>query len=193
MKIIILLFVFILTGCKDKTDSNKSLKKEENKNPISQIDYHEIIDVVLDTFHQQTKDRIIRVKYEPSEKPIPERYRDNIQDDKWDLSIKEKGLAVKLMDSKMDSFELNLSHLNQESQEILQNSGKTTDKNLTYYFTSFLSSEKKDFAISTVGAIMNSENKEYRTANSGASLIMFFAKGENNEWKLSNYISTVEY
>lgn len=192
MKIIVLLFVFILTGCKENADSNKSLKKEEKKIPISQIDYHKIIDVVLDTFHPQNNDRIIRVKYEPSKVPIPERYIDNIQD-KWDLDLEEKELALKLTESEMDTFNLEFSKLNQESQKILQNAEKNTEKNLTYYFSAFLSNEEKNLVVSTVGAIMNSENKEYRTADSGASLITFFKKGKTNEWKLLNYIPTVEY
>ena len=192
MKTIALLFIFIITGCKENVDSTNEFEKQKKKNSILQIDYHEIIDVVLDTFNKQTNDRIIRVKYEPSKKPIPKRYRDNIQD-KWNLKKEEKELAIRFTDSEMDTFKLEYSKLNQESQKILQNSGKTTDKNLTYYFDSFLSNEKKDLVISTVGVIMNSDHKMFRTANSGGELIMFFKKGENNEWKLSNYISTVEY
>jgi hypothetical protein len=45
--------------------------------------------------------------------------------------------------------------------------------------------------VSTVGAIMN--NESYSTKNSGAELIMFFKKEPNNQWKLSNFISPVEY
>lgn len=191
MKIIILLFIFIITGCKENAGPGKGFEKQEKKS-IEQIDFHEIIDVVLDTFHQQTNDRIIRVKYEPSKMPIHERYRDNIQH-KWSLNMEEKELAIRLTDLEMDTFNLEPSKLNPESQEILRNSEKTTEKNLTYYFNSFLINEKKDLVISTVGVIMNSDNKMFRTADSGGELILFFRKGENNEWKLSNYISTVEY
>lgn len=192
MKKIGLIFMIILIGCKENTGSNKEFVEQQKKDSLSRIDYHEIIDVVLDTFYIQNKDKITRVRYEPSENPIQERYRDNILNN-WRLNTEEKELAIRLLDTEKDLIDFDHSKLNQDSQRILQYPGKTTDQNITYYFSSFLSNEKKDRVISTVGAIMNSENKEYRTADSGASLILFFKKGKNNEWKLSNFFTTVEY
>ena len=178
----------MLSSCKETVNSNNKVVNQKTKK-VAQVDYHKIMDVVLDTFSIQ-HDKIIYLEYEPSEQPIDSKYRNYILENPR-LEESEKKLAIALLETGKDSFNFDRSKLNQNSQEILKNTDKTTDKNLTYYFNSFLSNKENDLVVSTVGAIMN--NESYSTKNSGAELIMFFKKGSDNQWKLSNFISTIEY
>ena len=190
MKIFIYLILIIsFCSCKENNQSRIKIPEEKIEKKVSTIDYHKIIDVVLDTFKSQ-HDKIIRIEYKQSSNPIDSSRRNSIMSNSR-LAQDEKELAIKLLENNSDHFNFNRSKLNENSLEILKNSGKTTDKNLTYYFNSFLSNENNDLVVSTVGAIMN--NEKHRTRDSGASLIMFFKKEEGDIWKLSNFTTTVEY
>ena len=187
-KFIAIILILLIYGCKEESDSKTGIVNQR-KDRVAQVDYHRMMDVVLDTFKNQ-HDKIIHLEYEPSKKTIDTSYRNYIMNNSK-LEESEKELAIALFEMGKDSFNFDRSKLNDNSLEILENKGKTTDKNLTYYFNSFLSNKENDLVVSKVGAIMN--NESYSTKNSGAELIMFFKKGPDNQWKLSNFISTIEY
>ena len=187
-KFIAIILIILVSSCKETSDSkNKMVSNKINK--VSQVDYHKIMDVVLDTFRIQ-HDKIIHLEYEPSEQAIDPDYRKYILENPR-LEENEKKLAIALLETGKDSFDFERSKLNRHSLRILKNSDKTTDKNLTYYFNSFLSNKEKDMVVSTVGAIMNNESHSQK--NSGVELIMFFKKDTDDQWELSNFISTIEY
>lgn len=184
----------VWVGCKDRSGIRSGLTEDSKivqvKDSVAQIDYHEMINIVLDTFNQYNEDRIIHVKYNPVEKPIPARYQDFLLSHKR-LNKQEKDLAIKFLTHGIDDFEYSETNLSEKSQKLLQNIGKETEQNLTYHYTGFRSNEAKDLVVASVGAIRN--NESYSTKNSGASLIVFFKRDSNDEWKLSNFITTIEY
>lgn len=188
-KTIPFILIVLFWSCKENADSGNKIIDERPIDTVVKVDYHKMIDVVLDTFEIH-HDKIIHVQYEPTKNAIDGSRRNNLLNNSG-LSEEEKRLAIQLLETEKDSFNFRRIKLNQHSQEILENTGKTTDQNLTYYFRSFLSDEKNDLVVSTIGAIMN--NESYSTKNSGAELIMFFKKGEDDQWKVSNFISTIEY
>jgi len=187
-KIVALILILLVSSCKKTSDSKNEIV-DHRTDKVQQVDYHEIMDVVLDNFRIQ-HDKIIHLEYQPSEQAIDPDYRNYILENPR-LEESEKKLAIALLETGRDSFNFDRTKLNRNSLEILKNTDKTTDKNLTYYFNSFLSNKEKDMVVSTVGAIQN--NESFSTKNSGAELIMFFKKEPNNQWKLSNFISTIEY
>ena len=188
-KTIPLILIILIWSCKENPDSGNKITNGIANVQVEKVDYHQMIDVLLDTFDIQ-HDKIIHVRYEPTQIAIDSSSRDFLLNSS-ELKEDEKRLAIQLLETEKDRFSFNPSKLNQNSQEILTNSGKTTDRNVTYYFRSFLSNNKNDLVVSTVGAIMN--NESLSTKNSGAELIVFFKKGKDGQWKLSNYISTVDY
>lgn len=184
-----LLLTICLVACK------KEIKKEENLSNLqkdelnSDVDFHELMDLVLNQFAGNYRDKILYMEYKPIEKPIPERFKSFILH-KQELSEDEKSLAIQLIENGGKAFEFDQENLNKESRLILSNSEKAGNENVTYDFNSFLGNKNGDMVISTLGVFLNNESYNGKTA--GEELVVFFEK-ENGEWKISNYFTTIEY
>jgi hypothetical protein len=187
------IFTLLLTICLVACESE--IKKEENLSNLqkdelnSDVDFHELMDLVLNQFAGNYRDKILYMEYKPIEKPIPERFKSFILH-KQELSEDEKSLAIQLIENGGKAFEFDQENLNKESRLILSNSEKEVDENVTYDFNSFLGNKNGDMVISTLGVFLNNESYNGKTA--GEELIVFFKK-ENGEWKISNHFTTIEY
>lgn len=188
-----LIFILLLAICLISCESE--IKKEENLSNLqkdelnSDVDFHELMDLVLNQFAGNYRDKILYIEYNPIEKPIPGRFKTFILG-KQELSEDEKSLAIQLIENGGKAFEFNQENLNKESRLILSNSEKEVDENVTYDFKSFLGNKNGDMVISTLGVFLNNESYYGKTA--GEELIVFFKK-ENGEWKISNHFTTIEY
>ena len=187
--IFILLLAICLISCESEIKNEENLSNLQKDELNSDVDFHELMDLVLNQFAGNYRDKILYMEYKPIEKPIPERFKSFILH-KQELSEDEKSLAIQLIENGGKAFEFDQENLNKESRLILSNSEKEVDENVTYDFKSFLGNKNGDMVISTIGVFLNNESYNGKTA--GEELIVFFKK-ENGEWKISKHFTTIEY
>jgi hypothetical protein len=174
----------ILISCNQKTSEKKVTDK-----PIPEsVDYHKIIDLVMEN-HSETEINLYNfdIKY------LGQNNGETLNDLKYVMNntdSKSQSELLKKLISKQDSFVFKKSNLNSKTTELLiLKEIKSKDK-IIYVFNSFLTNKLHDSIVANISVLYS--NEEYGGIKGGWEEIAFFSK-ENENWKTDKRIEYIEY
>jgi hypothetical protein len=174
----------ILISCHQKT----SEKKVTHKPILESVDYHKIIDLILEN-HSKTEIKLYNfdIKYTGVNNG------ETLNDLKYVINntdSKSHSELLKKLISKQDSFVFNKSKLNSKTTEFLIPKETKNNDKIIYVFNSFLANKLHDSIVANISVLYT--NEEYGGVKGGWEEIAFFSK-ENDKWKTDKRIEFIEY